>query len=76
VRRLDHAPGGGLAELDLDDYARGRTLQDIRGFETGVLGGRRVTSRFGAAVSHAIRRSEFDLYLLDARAPASSRTRR
>jgi geranylgeranyl reductase family protein len=52
-------------DLDLDDYARGRTLQEIRGFETGVIGGPRVTSRFDATISHAIRRSEFDRYLLD-----------
>jgi len=32
-------------DLDLDEYARGRTLQPIRGFETGVLGGRRLVSR-------------------------------
>ena len=51
-------------DLDLDEYARGRTLQPIRGFETGVLGGRRVVSRFDSTISHAIRRSEFDDYLL------------
>jgi flavin-dependent dehydrogenase len=50
--------------LDLDEYACGRTLQPIVGFDVGVLGGRRTPARYGAVVSHAIRRCEFDTYLL------------
>jgi menaquinone-9 beta-reductase len=52
------------ADLDLDEYARGHTLQPIRGFEIGVLGGRRTPARFDTVVSYAIRRCEFDTFLL------------
>jgi geranylgeranyl reductase family protein len=51
-------------ELDLDDYARGRTLQPIRGFRTGVVGGRAVETSYARPVSYGILRSEFDAYLL------------
>lgn len=51
-------------ELDLDDYGRGRTLQPIHGFRTGVMGGREVVTTYPRAVSHGILRSEFDHYLL------------
>ncbi len=51
-------------ELDLDDYARGRTFQPIRRFLTGMLGGRAVVTDYGRAVSYGIRRFEFDHYLL------------
>ena len=50
--------------LDLQDYARCRTLQPIHGFHMGMLGGRRVACEFAHVVSHAIRRCEFDEYLL------------
>lgn len=50
--------------LDLDDYARGRTLQPVDGFEVGVLEGRRVACVFDHVVSYAIRRCELDAYLL------------
>ncbi|HEX2310067.1 MAG TPA: NAD(P)/FAD-dependent oxidoreductase, partial [Vicinamibacterales bacterium] len=50
--------------LDLDDYARGHTLQPIRGFDIGVLGGYRTPATFDTAVSYAIRRCEFDAFLL------------
>jgi flavin-dependent dehydrogenase len=50
--------------LDLDDYARGHTLQPIRGFDIGVLGGHRTPATFDTAVSYAIRRCEFDAFLL------------
>ena len=52
------------AGIDLDEYARGRVLQPISGFEVGVAGGRRTTALFDAIVSYAIRRCEFDTYLL------------
>jgi menaquinone-9 beta-reductase len=50
--------------LDLGEYARGRTLQPIRGFDVGVLGGRRTPALFDSVVSYAIRRCEFDTFLL------------
>jgi menaquinone-9 beta-reductase len=51
--------------LDPREYARARTLQPIRAFEVGVLGGARTIARFDDIVSYAIRRCEFDAYLLE-----------
>lgn len=51
-------------ELDLDDYARSRTLQPFTAFETGVIGGRLRQTTFDRVVSFGIRRCEFDEYLL------------
>lgn len=52
-------------QLDLDDYrARGLTLQPIRGFRTGVVSGPSVETSYDDVVSYAIRRCEFDNYLL------------
>ena len=52
-------------ELDLDEYSRGRTLQAIRGFRSGVIGRLvDVTTTYDHAVSYGIRRCEFDHYLL------------
>ena len=52
-------------DLDLADYARGRTLQPIRAFSTGALeGGASAVVAYDEVVSHAIRRCEFDDYLL------------
>lgn len=51
-------------ELDPDDYARGRTLQPLTGFTCGVIGGRSVSVSYGEPISYAIRRCEFDDYLL------------
>lgn len=52
-------------ELDLDEYARGRTLQPIRGFRAGVIGQPRdLATRYDHIVSYGIRRCEFDHYLL------------
>jgi flavin-dependent dehydrogenase len=50
--------------LDPDEYGRGRTLQPITGFDVGVLGGRRTVARFDRVISYAIRRCEFDAFLL------------
>ena len=50
--------------LDLDDYAGAHTLQPIGGFDVGVLGGRRTPATFDTVVSYAIRRCEFDAFLL------------
>ena len=54
-----------LLELDPADYrAAGLTLQEVRGFRTGVLGGPSVETRYRQVVSYAIRRCEFDHFLL------------
>jgi geranylgeranyl reductase family protein len=53
-------------ELDLDEYANGRTLQAIRGFRAGVIGRPHdVTTTYDRIVSYGIRRCEFDHYLLE-----------
>src|SRR5262249_13284126 len=51
-------------DLDLTEYARGRTLQPITGFRIGLMGEPEVEVRYGRAVSFGIRRCEFDHYLL------------
>jgi menaquinone-9 beta-reductase len=54
-----------LLELDPAEYkATGLTLQEITAFRTGVLGGRTVETRYPGVVSYAIRRCEFDHFLL------------
>lgn len=50
--------------IDLEEYARGRTLQPITGFRTSVMGRGEVLSRYPGVVSYGIRRCEFDEYLL------------
>jgi geranylgeranyl reductase family protein len=50
--------------LDLEDYARERTLQPITGFRTGLIGGKTVDTHYDHPVSYGIRRCEFDHYLL------------
>ena len=51
-------------QIDLSDYGRGRTLQPITGFRTGVIDGRTISTVFDHVVSYGIRRCEFDHYLL------------
>lgn len=51
-------------QLDLEDYVRGRTLQPIRSFRTGLVGGNPIDTRFDHTVSYGIRRCELDDYLL------------
>ncbi|HEX4565772.1 MAG TPA: NAD(P)/FAD-dependent oxidoreductase [Vicinamibacterales bacterium] len=53
-------------ELDPEEYrATGLVLQDIRAFKTGIVGRRHsVATRYDEVVSYAIRRIEFDDYLL------------
>lgn len=51
-------------ELDCADYAQGRVLQPIHGFQTGLMGEAPVETRYTSAVSFGIRRCEFDDYLL------------
>jgi menaquinone-9 beta-reductase len=50
--------------LDVEDYRRGRTWQPITGFRTGPIAGPAVLTRYGRPVSFAVRRCEFDAYLL------------
>jgi len=55
----------GLLELDPDEYrSTGATLQEISGFRTGVIGARLVETTYERVVSYAIRRREFDAFLL------------
>jgi geranylgeranyl reductase family protein len=53
-------------ELDPDEYrATGLVLQDVRAFKTGIVGSRHmVATGYEHVVSYAIRRVEFDNYLL------------
>ena len=52
-------------QIDLDDYARGRTLQPISGFRVSQLGKKQVATHYqDKPVSYGIRRCEFDDYLL------------
>ena len=52
--------------IDLDEYARGRTLQPIFAFRVSQLGKREVETRYNdKPVSYSIRRCEFDQYLLN-----------
>jgi geranylgeranyl reductase family protein len=54
-----------LLDLDPETYrASGLTCQDITGFRTGLVRGRLVETRYPHVVSYAIRRCEFDHYLL------------
>jgi flavin-dependent dehydrogenase len=54
-----------LLELDPDEYrATGLTLQEITGFRTGLIGSDPIETQYSRVVSYAIRRCEFDEYLL------------
>jgi geranylgeranyl reductase family protein len=53
-----------VLRLDLEDYRRGRVLQPISGFRTGLIDGPPVLTGYGRTVSYGIRRCEFDHYLL------------
>jgi geranylgeranyl reductase family protein len=54
-----------LLDLEPADYrATGLTLQEITSFRTGLIGGRPVETRYPRVVSYAIRRCEFDDFLL------------
>jgi geranylgeranyl reductase family protein len=54
-----------ILELTPDEYrATGLTIQDITGFRTGLVHGSLVETRYPRVVSYAIRRCEFDDYLL------------
>jgi len=51
--------------LDCADYAKGRVLQPVHGFRTGVIGGAEAKVHYRDAASFGIRRCEFDHYLLE-----------
>jgi geranylgeranyl reductase family protein len=53
-------------DIDLDDYRRGRVLQPITGFITGLGERAAPPVRYAKVVSYGIRRCEFDHYLLQA----------
>jgi flavin-dependent dehydrogenase len=54
-----------LLDLDPAEYrATGLTLQAITGFRTGLIGRRLIETRYPRIVSYAIRRCEFDDFLL------------
>ncbi len=55
-----------VLSLDLEDYARGRVLQPITGFRTGLIGDpdSEIETPYGRTISYGIRRLEFDDYLL------------
>ena len=50
--------------IDREEYCRGRVLQAISSFRTGLLHGPEVVTRYGTIVSYGIRRCEFDHFLL------------
>lgn len=50
--------------IDQEEYRRGRVLQEISSFRTGLMDGSEVVTRYGKTVSYGIRRCEFDQYLL------------
>jgi len=51
-------------ELDPQQYARHGLIQPVSGFRVSLLGGRPLQLDYPQPVSHAIRRCEFDTYLL------------
>jgi len=54
-----------LLDLTPDEYrASGLTFQEITAFRTSVMGHRAVETRYPRVVSYAIRRCEFDTFLL------------
>jgi geranylgeranyl reductase family protein len=54
-----------LLDLEPAEYRRsGLTLQEITAFRTGVIGGTLLETRYPSVVSYAVRRCEFDQFLL------------
>jgi flavin-dependent dehydrogenase len=54
-----------LLDLDPAEYrASGRTFQEITAFRTGLIGGDLIETTYRSVVSYAIRRCEFDEFLL------------
>jgi menaquinone-9 beta-reductase len=50
--------------INLNEYSRSRVLQPILGFRTSRMGAREVQTRYDRPISYAIRRCEFDYFLL------------
>ena len=53
-----------LLESSASEYGAGRALEPITGFRTSVRGGPLIETRYDRTVSYAIRRTEFDDWLL------------
>jgi flavin-dependent dehydrogenase len=51
-------------DVDLDEYARGRVLQPITAFRTGLVGQPAIETRYDEPISYGIRRYELDQFLL------------
>ena len=51
-------------QIDLAEYSRNRVLQPILGFRTSRMGRREVETHYREPISYAIRRCEFDEFLL------------
>jgi geranylgeranyl reductase family protein len=51
-------------EIDKEEYCRGRVLQAISGFRTGLINGPETVTDYGSTISYGIRRREFDHFLL------------
>ena len=55
-----------LLDLDPAEYRRsGLTFEEITAFRTGLIGGALIETRYPSVVSYAIRRCEFDTFLLE-----------
>jgi len=55
-----------LLDLDPAEYrATGQTIQTVTGFRTSVMGDPAIETRYGRTISYAIRRCEFDTFLLN-----------
>jgi flavin-dependent dehydrogenase len=54
----------GTLAIDPAEYAAGRVLQPITAFRTSRMGNAEVLTQYSAPVSYAIRRCEFDSYLV------------
>ena len=51
-------------QIDPEEYSSNRVLQPLAAFRTGLIGGGQLDTRYAATVSYAIRRCQFDHYLL------------
>ena len=65
VRRLAHARRVRAAGAGCERLPRnGNTLHEITGFRTGLIGGALLETSYPGVVSYAIRRCEFDAFLV------------
>jgi menaquinone-9 beta-reductase len=51
-------------QLNIQEYAQGRTVQPIIGFRLGMIDGKQIETLYDHVVSYGILRREFDEYLL------------